>query len=206
MNINKLIRLESDFFLHYPKGFDSEEMVDIKKKHNLNKVSDYLKKVCSKENMKLGLSVYSDIVKVVSKSSMVSVFEKMKFRDLSKELDDLDKHFLLDSVYELIHGNEEQGFNMLKSLLEPYKLAKWPILTVWRAYWNLDYDVFVKPTTVKKIIKYLELEDIAYTPKASYEFYDKYRTHINELKKHVVKSLRPNNPAFSGFLMMTILL
>lgn len=204
MNINKLIRLESDFLLHYPLGFNSEEMIEIRKKHNLNKVSSYLKKVCSKENLKLGLSVYGDIIKVVSRSSMVSVFEKMKFRDLAKELDDIEKHFLLDSIYELIHGDEKMGFNMMISLLEPYKLAKWTILTVWRAYWNIEYDVFVKPTTVKKIINYLELEDIKYTPKANYEFYHKYRIYINELKQHVIPSLKPNNPAFSGFLMMTI--
>ena len=79
MNVNKLIRLESDFLLHYPQGFNSKEMIEIRKKHNLNKVSSYLKKVCSKENLKLGLSVYDDVIKVVSRSSMVSVFEKMKF-------------------------------------------------------------------------------------------------------------------------------
>ena len=157
-----------------------------------------------KENIKLGLSSYNDIIKVVGKSSMVSVFEKMKFRDLAKELDDTDKHFLLESIYELLHGNEELGFNMMISLLEPYKLAKWPILTVWRAYWNIEYDVFIKPTTVKKIIKYLELENIEYSPKATYEFYKKYRTSLNELKAYVDPSLKPNNPAFSGFLMMTI--
>ena len=204
MNINKLIRLESEFLHQYPNGFKSEEMVKVKKKHNLNKVTEYLKKVCSKENMKLGLSVYDDVIKVVSKSSMVSVFEKMKFRDLAKELDNLDKHFLKDSIYELIHGDEENGFNMMISLLAPYKLAKWPIITVWRAYWNIEYDVFVKPTTVKKIINYLELEDIKYTPKVNYDFYKKYRVYINELKKNVIPSLKPNNPAFSGFLMMTI--
>ena len=204
MNINKLIRLESDFLLQYPEGFESEEMIKINKKHNLYKVSEYLKRVCSKENMKLGLSVYDDVIKVVSKSSMVSIFEKMNFRDFAKELDNLEKHFLMDSIYELIHGEEEQGFNMMISLLAPYKLAKWPIITVWRAYWNLDYDVFVKPTTVKKIITYLELEGIKYTPRVNYDFYHKYRIYINELKENVIPSLRPNNPAFSGFLMMTI--
>ncbi len=204
MNIDKLKKLESDFLLHYPQGFESEEMINTKKKHNLLKISNYLKKVCSKDNMKLGLSVYDDIMKVISRSSMVSIYEKMDFRDLVKELDDIEKHFLLDSIYELIHGDEELGFNMMISLLEPYKLAKWPILTVWRAYWNLDYDVVVKPTTVKKIIKHLELENVKYTPKANYEFYNSYRIHINKAKNHVIPSLRPNNLTFTGFLMMML--
>lgn len=204
MNIEKLKRVESDFLLHYPKGFESDELINVKKKHNLYKISNYLKNVCSKDNMKLGLSVYDDIMKVISRSSMVSIYEKMDFRDLVKELDDIDKLFLLDSIYELIHGDEELGFKMMISLLEPYKLAKWPILTVWRAYWNLEYDVVIKPTTVKKIIKYLELENIKYTPKANYEFYNKYRKYINEIKNNVIPSLRPNNLTFTGFLMMTI--
>lgn len=204
MNINKLRRLEDDFLLHYSEGFESKELTDVKKKHNLSKISNYLKKVCSKDNLKLGLIAYDDIIKVISRSSMVSIYEKMDFRDLAKELDDVNKHFLLDSIYELIHGDEELGFNMMLSLLEPYRLAKWPILTVWRAYWNLEYDVVVKPTTVKKIIKHLELENIKYTPKVNYEFYKEYRKHINEIKKHVMPSLRPNNLTFTGFLMMTI--
>lgn len=204
MNYNRLKELEKEFLERFPLGFYSPEMVVMGKKHKLHKVRDYLLEVCSKENMKLGLSVYDDIMKAVTKSSMVSVFEKVRFRDLAKEFDNAEKHFLLDSIYELLHGDEERGFNMMVSLLHPFKLAKWPILTMWRVYWNLDYDVFMKPTTVKKILKALEVEDIKYEVKPSYELYAKYRTFLNSLKEHLDESLYPNNPAFSGFFMMTI--
>ena len=204
MNIQRLKELEKDFLAQYPMGMFTEEMKKVKKKHNLKKLEEYLKKVCSKENMAFGLSVYEDIIKVVTKSSMVSVFEKVRFRDLAREFDNQEKHNLLDAIFELIHGDEELGFNMLVGLLEPYKLAKWPLISVWRAYWNLNYDVFMKPTTVKKIVHEMEIEDITYQSKPSFSFYQKYRSYINQMKTLVDESLSPNNPAFSGFLMMTI--
>ena len=204
MNLNKLDLLEREFLARFPEGWNTEELVQIGKKHKLQKHIDYIHKVCAKENMQQGLSVYMDVMKVVSNSSMVSVFEKVRFRDFVKEIDDTDKHELMGSIFEMLHGDEEEGFTRLISLLSFYKLAKWPIITVWLAYWDVDYQVFVKPTTVKKIINYLELEDISYSSKANYQFYTKYRAYINELKKHVDKRIQTSNPAFSGFFMMTI--
>jgi len=204
MNNNKLKALESSFLNQYPQGFDTEEMVKIGKKHNVKKLQEYVHTVLSKDNMKKGLKVFDEIMKIVTKSSMVSVFEKVKFRDLVREFDNNEKHHLLSAIYENIHGDEQLGFDMLVGALLPYKLAKWPLITVFRAYYNLDYDVFVKPTTVKKVIKFLEIDDIEYTSKPNFDFYSRYRKYINDMKQEVSKSLSPNNPAFSGFLMITI--
>ncbi len=135
---------------------------------------------------------------------MVSVFEKMRFRDLAHEFSSYEKMEFVDGVFELLYGNEKKGFYMLISLLKPYKLAKWPIISVFRAYKNPKRDVFMKPTTVKKILKHLDIDDIKYESLPNYAFYKKYRTYINKMKKEVDKSLSPNNPAFSGFLMVTI--
>lgn len=205
MNIEKLKDLEERFLSVYPDGFETEELKQMSKKHNLKKQCDNIHKVCSKDSFKSGLNMYDDLCKIVSRSSIVSVFEKMKFRDLSKEFDVTEKHMFIDSVHEMIHGDEKYGFTMMVNLLAPYKLAKWPIITVFRSYYYPQTDIFVKPTTAKKIIKYLELEDIVYSPKASFEFYDRYRYLFNILKGSVTNdSIKPNNPAFSGFLRMTI--
>ncbi len=204
MKINKLKVLESKFFAIYPGGFEDEELKKMLKKHNFNKVSLFVKEVCREESLKRGIDAIDDVMRVVSKSSMVSVFEKMRFRDLIREFDLTEKTLVVAAINELVNGDEEEGFTELYNLLAPYKLAKWPILTVFRAYCYPDYDVLVKPTTVKKIIKYLELEDVEYSPKASYKFYHKYREYINLLKPHVDSRLSPSNPAFSGFMMMTI--
>ncbi len=205
MNIKRIKQLEARFLSRYPEGFFSEELIPMGKKFKLQKHVDYVHKVCSKEYLKLGLSIFFDVTKVVQNSGMVSVFEKMRFRDLMKEYDNTEKILFLEAIYNLIHLDEELGFNQLYDMLSPYKLAKWPIITCYRAYYNKDYDVFVKPTTVKKIIKFLELEEVVYTPRVNYEFYKRYREYLNEMKKHVSEdSIKPSNPAFSGFLMMTI--
>ncbi len=204
MNKGRLMFLEHKFMSAYPQGFESEEMKLVSKKHRLGKISDFVHSTCSKENLLKGLDVVDDLIKVVTKSTMVSVFEKMRFRDLVREFDNNEKLLLVDAIYDNIHGNEEEGFNQLVDLLSPYKLAKWPLITVWRAYYNLNDDVFMKPTTVKKIIQFLELDDIQYIVKPNFELYSKYRVYINTMKKEIDKRLSPNNPAFSGFLMVTI--
>ncbi|XMB66005.1 hypothetical protein RI065_06775 [Mycoplasmatota bacterium zrk1] len=204
MNLTRLKNLERDFLEVHPEGFDSEEMKKISKKHNLGKNIEFVHKVCSKEHLDQGINIIEDIIKIVTKSSMVSVFEKVKFRDLVREFNDFDQQLLVDSLYENIYGDEEKGFDMLVKLLSPYKLAKWPIITVFRAYYNSNYDVFMKPSTVKKVISYLELDDIKYNSKPDFQLYNRYREYINILKGQVDKRLSPDNPAFSGFLMLTI--
>lgn len=205
MNINKLKVLESQFFSIYPDGFEDEELKQRFKRFNFYKVSNFVKDVCSEDSLKRGIDAIDDIMRVVSKSSMVSVFEKMAFRDLVREFDLTEKMLVVAAVNELIHGDEAEGFSDLYNLLSPYKLAKWPILTVFRAYYYPQYDILIKPTTVKMVIRYLEIEDIKYSPRATYEFYSKYRECINYLKTEVDQRLSPHNPAFSGFLRMTII-
>lgn len=205
MNKKRLKRLEKLFLETYPDGFFDPKMRKISKKHNLGKLVDYIHEVCSQENLQKGANAFPDVVKVISKSSMVSVFEKMRFRDFCSELDEIERIEFIDAISELIHGNEKLGFNRLVRILAPYKLDKWTLITCWRAYYNASYDVFVKPTTVKKIIDHLELEDCVYSPKVTYGFYRKYRIQINKMKELIKEeSLKPSNPAFSGFLMMTI--
>lgn len=204
MNQQVLRRLELQFLSQYPEGFDSPEMKEISKKHNIYKLEQFAHEHLSKEQFVRGYGIIDNITKLVSKSSMVSVFEKMRFRDLVREMDDTEKMMIVDAVYQLLHEDEEGGFVQLCSILEPYKLAKWPIITVFRIYYYLQNDVLIKPTTVKNVIKTLELSDIVYQSKPSYDFYCKYRDYINEMKLLVEPSLSPNNPAFSGFLMSTM--
>ncbi len=203
MNIKRLKQSEARFLAKYNKAFNDEELLKIRKKHNIQKHINNIHNICSKESFKQGLNIYEDVTKIVLRSSLVSVFEKVRFRDLVKELDLTERNIFLEGVYELIHGDEEYGMETLYNLLSPYKLAKWPIITIFRAYYYPDDDIFIKPTTVKNVIKTYELEDIKYTPKVNYPFYKKYRAYFNELKKHVSKDLSPSNPAFSGFLMST---
>lgn len=204
MNIRKLKDLEFEFFKDHPEGFDGDEFSKISKRHNIEKRTKYVHETCTPDNLSKGSRIYKEVAKVVTSSSMVSVFEKMRFRDLANDLSIIEKLQFVDGVNHLLHGNEKKGFYMLVSVLEPYKLAKWTIISSFLAYNDPQYQVFMKPTTIKKILHYLEIEDIKYTPKPDYGFYKKYREYINEMKMEVDFRVRPNNPAFTGFLMMML--
>ncbi len=204
MNIEKLKELEDNFLSIYPDAFDSEDMKEVKKKHKIYKLQKYLLEVCSKENLTNGKDIISDITKFITRSSMISVFEKVKFKDIMKELSEDEHIIFVQAIKELLYGNEEEGFNHLVYVLKPYKLAKWSIISAFKAYYNLNTEVFIKPTTVKKIIRELELDDMIYHPTPDFHFYKKFRDYINEMKTLVDPRLSSSNPAFTGFLMYMI--
>ena len=76
-------------------------------------------------------------------------------------------------------------------------------MTICMLYYSPTTEVFVKPTTTKNVIRQFELEDLIYRPLPSWEFYERYRATIEQMKASVDPSLSPNNAAFTGFLMMT---
>lgn len=77
-------------------------------------------------------------------------------------------------------------------------------MSIIQAYFKPNDNVFIKPTTVKNIIKYFEIVSITYNAKPTYDFYNTFRDIINEMKMNVEPSLYPSNAAFTGFLMMTM--
>lgn len=145
-----------------------------------------------------------NMTKLVSRSSMVSMFEKPKFRDFVGRLDRTQKDYMVDSMVELLHGDQQVGFEALVDFLKQEKIAKWSLLTIIPAYYAPVKEVFVKPTTAKGVIKFFEVDGLVYRPTPSWEFYKGYRTLLNSSKKKVDKRLSPSNAAFSGFLMMSI--
>lgn len=204
MNLNELYTAEKFFLKQFPQAFSDENIKQISRKHKFGKTVEYAHTVLSKEALRHKKDSITNIAKFISKASMVSVFEKIRFRDFLKEIDDETQFEFIDSIYDLIHGNEERGFNNLVNVLRTYNLAKWPLVSVYLAYYRPKKDVFVKPTTVKRIIKYLEIENIKYNSKPTYDFYKEYRAIINEIKHKVDERLSPSNAAFSGFLMMML--
>ena len=204
MNLEKLKEAEEIFFSRYPEGFEEEELKKIAEKHKISKMKDMAREMFSKDRFSDTDGVMEDFIKIVSKSSLVSVFEKAKFKDYGKTLQDPDKSQLVEGLYETIHGDMEKGFNLMIGVLEKEKLAKWPIITICPLYYNPDEEVFIKPTTVKKIIEYYELEDIVYKPRPSYEFYSKYKKCFMEMRREVHEKAGEDNAGFSGFLMMSV--
>jgi len=204
MNLEKLKQAESNFLQRYPGGFNHPEMLEISKKHKMEKISTLAQERFKLEMFSNPKEIIDSMIKLVNSSSMVSLFEKPKFRDFANGLDKDRKNLIVHGVKEILHGNEESGFDILVDMLKEDKLAKWTLLTVIPAYFSPNKEVFVKPTTTKNVIKYFELEDLVYKPLPSYTFYTRYRQEINGMKEKVSDLLSPNNAAFSGFLMMVM--
>ncbi len=203
MNIDVLHKAENNFFSNYPGGFNNPEMIAIGKKHKMAQMEKLAKESFAKKNFSDPMTIVEDAIKLVSRSSMVSVFEKPRFRDYVKSLNRDEKAAFSHAIYELLHGSQQEGFELLQGILAVEKLAKWTLMTVIPAYYRPQKEVFVKPTTAKLIVARLGLE-LEYKPTPSWAFYKGYRKAINELKKEVDKSLAPSNPAFCGFLMMSL--
>ena len=204
MNIDKLKQAEAAFLDRYPGGFENPEMVALAKKHKMDQMVAYTRESFEKENFRMPDLIVERMVKVASRSSMVSVFEKPKFRDYAYALAPDHKRQLADGLFAVCYGNEQQGFEKMVDVLVEGKLAKWTLLTVCQAYFRPDFEVFIKPTTAKGVIKTFELENLQYKPKPSWAFYNQYRQAINEMKSLVDPALSPSNAAFSGFLMMSM--
>ena len=208
MNLERLYTAQTAFLERYPGGFAHEDMVAVGKKHRVEQIAEQTQVLLAKRNFaNLATNraqILDSIVKTVSRSSMVSMFEKPKFRDYVNGLSKDDREALAEAFRKLLHGNQEKGFNQVLDILVAGKLAKWSLMTICSLYMRPQVDVFVKPTTTKRVISYLELEDLEYKPRPSWEFYVRYRDIINALKARLDPSLGPNNAAFTGFLMITL--
>jgi hypothetical protein len=204
VNENKLKRAETSFCAQYPGGFEHPEMVKVGKKHRMDQMVAFTRDAFSKKRCKDVEETADNMVKAVSRSSMVSMFEKPKFRDFVKGMGMNDKAFMVNALSRLLHGKQQLGFEALVDLLKTEKLAKWSLVSIIPAYYAPDTEVFVKPTTAKGVIKYFEVDDLVYHPTPSWDFYQGYRSLINDAKTRVDSRLSPSNAAFSGFLMMAM--
>ncbi|WP_320033804.1 hypothetical protein [Halarcobacter sp.] len=204
MNLKRLKELEEEFLYQYPKGFEDEKFFPTMKKFNPLKLEEFARENLKKENFSNPNLVVESFFKTVQKSVMVSLFDKLKLRDMIASLNSYEKDMLSIEIYELLHGNKKEGFEGLVEFLGEYKLAKWTIISVVPYSMQRQKEYFIKPTTTKNILNYLEIKDIVYKPKPSFEFYEKYSKYLDEMKVNVDDSLNFDNAAFTGFLKIAI--
>ncbi|MFT5110914.1 MAG: hypothetical protein ACI8P9_000223 [Parasphingorhabdus sp.] len=204
MNIDILKSAEKQFLKRYPGGFNDPGMQDILRKHKVESMIELSREKFSKRAFSDPQEIAQDMVKVISRASMVSMFEKPKFRDFVKTLTNKEINALADGLKKLLHGDQLKGFNKLVDILKIGKLAKWSLISIIPNYYHPNTEVFMKPTTVKGVIDHFELKGLSYHPTPDFEFYETYRAQIEQMKTHVDDSLAPNNAAFSGFLMMSL--
>jgi len=204
MNYQKLKEAEAAFLHLFPDGFSDPGMESVKKSHNVDRLSQFTKETLTRTIFHQPHEFCDTMVKIVSRSSMVSRFEKPPFRNFVESLDSTDKTHLTQAFEKRLYGrNKRQGFEEICDMLAYYKLAKWSVISAVPFYFSPKREAFVKPTTAKGIIRYLEVEGLEYKPRPTWEFYQGYRKLIQEIKKQVSPSLTPNNAALTGFLMMS---
>jgi hypothetical protein len=179
-------------------------MAVIGKKHNMNRMIEQVQESFAKPKFKDSHAIVEDMARYIGRSSMVSMFEKPKYRDFVRSLNSVEQEALASGLKNQLHGDQQLGFEMVLSVLQSRKLAKWSLISILPVYFHPLDEVFVKPTTAKGVISHFELEGLEYKPQPSWGFYETYRRHILSMKKKVRQSLSPNNAAFTGFLMMSL--
>ena len=121
MNLHKLKEVESTFLMRYPLGFEDPGFAPIKKKHNVDKLISLAQTNLTQLNCHHPHLVAKTLVDTVSRSSMVSRFEKPPFRDFINSLDSYEKETLAFAVEQRLYGNRRKGFDLMVELLIPYK-------------------------------------------------------------------------------------
>lgn len=204
MNLEKLKELELEFLYRYPKGFEDAHFFPTMKKFKPEKLEEFAKVNLKKENFSNPNLVVEGFFKTIQKSVLVSLFDKLKLKDVIESLNSYEKDILSIEIYELMYGDKKEGFEGLVEFLSEYKLAKWTIISVVPYCINRQTEYFIKPTTTKNIIEYFELKDLIYKPKPSFEFYENYTKVLDEMKSNIDKTLTFDNVAFTGFLKVGI--
>ncbi len=204
MNIEKLKDLQEEFLEVYPKAFEDEKLLPIMKKFNPCKLEELSKEAFSKQKFSTPEIICEDFLKIIFKSVVISLYDKLKLRDAIKAMNIYEKDMFSIALYDLLYKNKKQGMNDLVEILTPHKLAKWTIISIIPYYLNRQKEYFIKPTTTKSIIEYLEIENLVYKPKPSYEFYVNYKKVLDTLKPTVNKALKKDNVYFTAFIRMGI--
>lgn len=205
MNLAHLRQAEASFLQRYPGGFADPELDTIRKRHDIDKLSAFTRESFSRSNFNRPELICEALVKVISRSSMVSRFEKPKFRDFVAALNSHEKQALATSVEKRLYGRQKrQGFEEILGMLAHQKLARWSVISAVPFYFAPTKEAFVKPTTAKGIIKFLDATDLNYAPTPSWEFYRGYLRLLGEIKANVVPTLTGNNAAITGFMMMSL--
>jgi hypothetical protein len=149
MNLIRLRQAEEAFLYRYPGGFNNPEIIAIrKKKHNVDKMIAFAQQSFAKRNFSLSDRVIQNMEKLVSRSSLISVFEKPRFRDLMETLSPENQNLSRRGLGTHFTEMSKSASSHFRFVEKP-ELAKWSLMTVCQAYFHPHQDVLVKTTTIK---------------------------------------------------------
>ena len=205
MNSERVKRAEAEFLSRYPGGFDDPGLAPVRKKHRVDALADLAASRLARAEFRQPSQIVDTLVRIVSRSSMVSLFEKPKFRDFARGLSGADAHYLAAAMEQRLYGpDHEAGFTALVDMLAAHRIARWPVVSAVPFYFAPQAEAFVKPTTAKRIIAYLEVDKLHYQPRPDWQFYAGYRRLLDDVRAQVSPSLAANYATLSGFLMSAL--
>ncbi|WP_153769635.1 hypothetical protein [Labrenzia sp. CE80] len=203
MNTDALLKAQGDFLARHPGGFADPELMKSTKKYKMEEHRKFASENFTPDHFGSPREVIEAMTTLVSRSAMVSMFEKPKFKSATANLSEKEIDEWAESLQQLLHGNQKTGFEGLVDALSRYKLAKWTLATVVPAYYAPQTEVFIKPSTAKLIIVSLGL-DLTYKAAPTWEFYQAFRDAILTMREITQDVKAPGNAEFSGFLMMSL--
>jgi hypothetical protein len=205
VNLAKLKEAEAIFLSRYPGGFDDPGLAHVRRRHNVAKLTEFTRETLTPLTFSRPDRFVEALEKIVSRSSMVSRFEKPPFKAMLRSLATPDRRRLADAFEKRLAGRKKrEGFDEIVDFLAFHKLARWSVVSCVPYYYAPTKEAFVKPTTAKKIVAGLEAEGLEYGPRPSWQFYDGYRKLLLAVKREIDPSLGGNNAGIAGFLMTTL--
>ena len=130
MNIQKLKEAEAAFLARFPKGFNDPGMEKIRKSHNVDQLAAFTRANLTEVTLSQSLKFADTLLRIISRSSMVSRFEKPPFREFLGALDSKDKRRLAEAFRKRLFGRKKrEGFEEIVDLLAHYKLARWSLVS-----------------------------------------------------------------------------
>ena len=190
------------FLLRFPNGLDDEEFLELGKKHkSSSKILEMVKNEIDLESFQLEDNYHVSkniglIIKMVTKSTMVSVFEKVAFKNYLA--DPLVHVSFLQSLYAMLKNLNEDtmaefvGVLNYRRLDSSKKVATWPIVTFFLIYFDEYNEVYIKPTTIRRLAKLLEF-DIKYESTPNYMTYQRVKEMVMAFKKQSILVKNENN-------------
>lgn len=203
MNKAALLKAQAQFVKQYPGGFGHEDLQSLGKKFKVDLHSAFAQERFAPDQFDRPAEIVKSMAELASKSSMVSMFEKPKLKEAVNNLSTVGRRKWSDALYEVLHGDQSEGFDALINEMSKQQVAKWTLVTLVPGYYALQDEIFVKPSTTKLIVKQMEL-DIIYKPTPTWAFYRDYRKSLLQMRKLAKQVKAKSNPAFTGFLMMTL--
>jgi len=202
--MNDLI-LDDLFHLH--DGFDSSS-----NRHAKNYQASQLLQDLDLEDLKANDSYRQNhcmtlINKAISMSTIISVYEKIAFRNYVADRQVIP--LFLESLYKVLKECNEETFNHFVYVLSLKKNqgnanpCKWPLITYLLVCFKPYEEVFIKPTTIKKLLLVLE-SDIKYQSQPNYQTYHDIKELILNYKEHSSICQGLNHFTLSGVIFVAL--